>query len=118
MCSIMRSFSSLFNTGQFFSSSRLLCESQVARSSASPLCSKLMYIWRNCSLKAILLQVSKSLAKFSKIQITLATGGLDLKTQEDAVRRFPDVLIATPGRLIDILVNTPSFHLQNIEILG
>merc|ERR1712226_619872 len=62
-------------------------------------------------------QVSKSLAKFSKIQITLAAGGLDLKTQEDAVRRFPDILVATPGRLIDILVNTPSFHLQNIEIL-
>ena len=66
----------------------------------------------------IYLQVSKSLSKFTKIQITLTAGGLDLKTQEDAVRRFPDVLVATPGRLIDMLVNTPSFHLQNIEILG
>lgn len=62
-------------------------------------------------------EVSKSLARFTKIQITLTAGGLDLKTQEDAVRRFPDILVATPGRLIDILVNTPSFHLQNIEIL-
>jgi ATP-dependent RNA helicase DDX27 len=62
-------------------------------------------------------QVTKNLSQFTRIQVTLAAGGLDLKTQEDAVRRFPDILVATPGRLIDMLENTPSFHLSNIEIL-
>lgn len=44
-------------------------------------------------------------------------GGLDLKSQEVALRAGPDVLIATPGRLIDHLHNTPSFELSHIEIL-
>lgn len=47
----------------------------------------------------------------------LYPGGLDLKSQEVALRAGPDVLIATPGRLIDHLHNTPSFELSHIEIL-
>lgn len=47
----------------------------------------------------------------------LCPGGLDLKSQEAALRAGPDVLIATPGRLIDHLHNTPSFELTHIEIL-
>ena len=45
------------------------------------------------------------------------TGGLDIKQQEAALRRGPDIVIATPGRLIDHLQNTPNFTLSNIEIL-
>ncbi|KJH43752.1 helicase protein [Dictyocaulus viviparus] len=44
-------------------------------------------------------------------------GGLDLKTQEAALRSGPDVVVATPGRLIDHLHNSPSFSLNNIEVL-
>uniref|UniRef100_A0A0K0DJV3 ATP-dependent RNA helicase DDX27 n=1 Tax=Angiostrongylus cantonensis TaxID=6313 RepID=A0A0K0DJV3_ANGCA len=42
---------------------------------------------------------------------------LDLKTQEAALRSGPDVVVATPGRLIDHLHNSPSFSLNNIEVL-
>merc|ERR1712180_502572 len=61
--------------------------------------------------------VSVSLSKYSNINICLAAGGLDLKSQEAALRKNPDVIIATPGRLIDHLHNAPSFDLQMIEIL-
>uniref|UniRef100_A0A8K9URT1 RNA helicase n=1 Tax=Oncorhynchus mykiss TaxID=8022 RepID=A0A8K9URT1_ONCMY len=61
--------------------------------------------------------VARQLAQFTSITTCLAVGGLDLKSQEVALRMGPDVLIATPGRLIDHLHNTPSFELSQIEIL-
>uniref|UniRef100_A0A3Q3DHP9 Helicase ATP-binding domain-containing protein n=1 Tax=Hippocampus comes TaxID=109280 RepID=A0A3Q3DHP9_HIPCM len=70
--------------------------------------------------------VARQLAQFTSITTCLATErtvfvclacGLDLKSQEAALRAGPDVLIATPGRLIDHLHNTPSFELTHIEIL-
>ncbi|XP_008170363.3 probable ATP-dependent RNA helicase DDX27 [Chrysemys picta bellii] len=61
--------------------------------------------------------VTKQLAQFSSITTCLAVGGLDVKTQEAALRSGPDILIATPGRLIDHLHNCPSFHLNSIEVL-
>uniref|UniRef100_A0A8C9SEJ5 RNA helicase n=1 Tax=Scleropages formosus TaxID=113540 RepID=A0A8C9SEJ5_SCLFO len=61
--------------------------------------------------------VTRQLAQFTSVTTCLAVGGLDLKSQEAALRAGPDVLIATPGRLIDHLHNTPSFELSHIEIL-
>lgn len=49
-------------------------------------------------------------------QSRLFSGGLDLKAQEAALRSNPDVVIATPGRLIDHLHNAPSFSLASIEV--
>ncbi|VDO26250.1 unnamed protein product [Brugia timori] len=53
----------------------------------------------------------------SKRPMLLANGGLDLKTQEAALRQRPDIVIATPGRLIDHLHNAPNFSLADVEIL-
>ncbi|XP_043946065.1 probable ATP-dependent RNA helicase DDX27 [Protopterus annectens] len=61
--------------------------------------------------------VTKELAQFSNVTTSLAVGGLDIKTQEAALRAGPDILIATPGRLIDHLHNCPSFDLSSIEVL-
>ncbi|XP_036682538.1 probable ATP-dependent RNA helicase DDX27 isoform X2 [Balaenoptera musculus] len=61
--------------------------------------------------------VTRQLAQFCSITTCLAVGGLDVKSQEVALRAAPDILIATPGRLIDHLHNCPSFHLSSIEVL-
>uniref|UniRef100_UPI00398F83FF probable ATP-dependent RNA helicase DDX27 n=1 Tax=Pristiophorus japonicus TaxID=55135 RepID=UPI00398F83FF len=61
--------------------------------------------------------VSRHLAQFTSITVCLAVGGLDVKSQEASLRAGPDVLIATPGRLIDHLHNCPSFDLSSIEVL-
>jgi ATP-dependent RNA helicase DDX27 len=67
-------------------------------------------------LGAQVYQVTKQLTQFSNIDIGLAIGGLDVKAQESVLRQNPDVVIGTPGRLIDHIKNTPSFSLDSIEV--
>lgn len=57
------------------------------------------------------------MAQFTTVEVALSVGGLDLKTQESIMRRNPDIVIATPGRLIDHVKNTPTFSLESIEVL-
>ncbi|SCV03534.1 LAMI_0H08922g1_1 [Lachancea mirantina] len=47
----------------------------------------------------------------------LAVGGLNLRQQEQALKLRPDIVIATPGRLIDHIRNSPSFTVESVEIL-
>ena len=62
-------------------------------------------------------QVTKQLCQFTTIDVALSVGGLDLRLQEAALRKNPDIVLATPGRLIDHIKNTPSFSLESIEVL-
>jgi len=62
-------------------------------------------------------QVCKQLAQFTSIDVALSVGGLDLRLQESMLRKNPDVVIATPGRLVDHIKNTPSFTLETVEVL-
>uniref|UniRef100_A0A1B0DCA8 RNA helicase n=1 Tax=Phlebotomus papatasi TaxID=29031 RepID=A0A1B0DCA8_PHLPP len=67
-------------------------------------------------LGAQVFTVTRDLAQHTKIETCLAIGGFELKTQESELRQRPDIVIATPGRLIDHLKNTPSFSLSHVEI--
>ncbi|KAG0303626.1 nucleolar DEAD-box protein required for synthesis of 60S ribosomal subunit [Dissophora globulifera] len=61
--------------------------------------------------------VSQKLASFTDITFGLCVGGLSRNAQELQLRTRPDVLIATPGRLIDHILNSRSFTLDHIDIL-
>ncbi|KAJ8905000.1 hypothetical protein NDN08_001512 [Rhodosorus marinus] len=61
--------------------------------------------------------VVTSLAQFTSIRAGLAVGGLSNKAQEAALRSRPDILVATPGRLIDHIRNAQGFSLEDVEIL-
>ncbi|KAJ2845401.1 nucleolar DEAD-box protein required for synthesis of 60S ribosomal subunit, partial [Coemansia erecta] len=61
--------------------------------------------------------VGTKLAAFTDISMCLCIGGLSLKSQEAELRQNPDIVIATPGRLIDHLRNSQALKIDKIEIL-
>ena len=48
----------------------------------------------------------------------MAIGGTSLKVQEIEMRARPDIVVATPGRLVDHIQNTHSFDLETVEVSG
>ncbi|XP_042493497.1 DEAD-box ATP-dependent RNA helicase 28-like isoform X2 [Macadamia integrifolia] len=59
----------------------------------------------------------KKLAQFTDIRCCLIVGGLSTKTQEVALRSMPDIVVATPGRMIDHLRNSQSVGLEDLAVL-
>ncbi|KDE02678.1 hypothetical protein MVLG_06784 [Microbotryum lychnidis-dioicae p1A1 Lamole] len=61
--------------------------------------------------------VGKALARYTDVEFCLCVGGLSLKVQEAELKQRPDIVVSTPGRLIDHVRNTPSFTMDGVEIL-
>ncbi len=64
-------------------------------------------------------QTLKEVERFSQftfIKSGLITGGEDFKVQAAMLRKVPDVLIGTPGRLLEQL-NAGNLDLKNVEVL-
>lgn len=67
--------------------------------------------------RELALQIGESFTTYGKytgIKNTVIFGGVNQRPQEDALRKAPEVLIATPGRLID-LMNQGIVHLRDIR---
>ena len=56
------------------------------------------------------------LAKYSRIQIMSVTGGEPVKPQAARIRKNPEIIVATPGRLVEHLANK-SVELNDLEYL-
>ena len=61
--------------------------------------------------------MARNLAQFTDITFGLSVGGMNLRVQEAQLRERPDVVVATPGRLVDHINNSHGFDLSTIEIL-
>lgn len=61
--------------------------------------------------------VAIKLATFTDITFAQLVGGFSLREQEAVLKKRPDVVIATPGRFIDHMRNSPSFTIDTLEIL-
>jgi len=51
------------------------------------------------------------------LTLLLHAGGLSLKVQEAELKTRPDIVVSTPGRLIDHVRNTPCFTMDGVEVL-
>jgi ATP-dependent RNA helicase DDX27 len=59
-----------------------------------------------------------NLAQFTDVTCCLITGGKkDVKSQEALLRNRPDVIVCTPGRVIDHLRNSYSVTLDDLDVL-
>mmetsp|Transcript_21369 Transcript_21369/g.41893 ORF Transcript_21369/g.41893 Transcript_21369/m.41893 type:complete len:1005 (-) Transcript_21369:153-3167(-) len=63
------------------------------------------------------LSMAEALAQFTDITMTAVVGGLSMDAQAMELRARPDIVVATPGRLIDHVLNTKSVDLDDVEIL-
>ncbi|CAG8385841.1 unnamed protein product [Penicillium salamii] len=61
--------------------------------------------------------VAVKLATFTDVTFCQLVGGFSLREQENVLKKRPDVIIATPGRFIDHMRNSPSFTVDTLEIL-
>ncbi|XP_010542208.1 PREDICTED: DEAD-box ATP-dependent RNA helicase 28 [Tarenaya hassleriana] len=59
----------------------------------------------------------QKIAQFTDIKCGLIVGGLSVKEQEVVLRSMPDIVVATPGRMIDHLRNSMSVHLDDLAVL-
>lgn len=63
------------------------------------------------------LRFAKSLGKYTDLKFALIVGGDGMDAQFEALANNPDILIATPGRLMHHLLEIPNFHLKTVEMV-
>ena len=57
------------------------------------------------------------LARFTDVRAALVVGGLSLTQQAAELRTAPEIVVATPGRVIDHILNTMAFDLDTLSAL-
>ncbi|KAF0685566.1 Aste57867_22574 [Aphanomyces stellatus] len=61
------------------------------------------------------IKFAKSLAKYTSLKACLIVGGDSMEQQFEMIASNPDIIVATPGRLMHLLQEIPEFNLQAIE---
>lgn len=59
----------------------------------------------------------RDVAKYSMVTFQLVAGGFVAHDQAKALRQQPDIVVATPGRMLDHLLNSQSVHMELLEIV-
>lgn len=70
-----------------------------------------------CPTRELCIQISKDLMSYAKhlsVKVIAVYGGTDIKRQMDDIRKGVSIVVATPGRLVD-LTKRKAIRLQNIE---
>ncbi|CAE8708477.1 unnamed protein product, partial [Polarella glacialis] len=59
----------------------------------------------------------QNLAKYTYVTSQLVAGGFSGADQANSLRNQPDIVVATPGRLLDHLLNSQSVHMELLDIV-
>lgn len=91
-----------------------------------PIIEKLLYLQNENYIKCLIIvptrelanqcyEVVKQLIKYTSITSALIIGGVALRQQEITLKNNPDIVICTPGRIIDHIKNTMSVSLIDVK---
>lgn len=70
-----------------------------------------------CPTRELCLQISKDIENYAKnvdVNVVAVYGGTDIRKQMTDIKRGAQIIVATPGRLVD-LTNRKAIHLSEIE---
>ena len=59
-------------------------------------------------------QMIERLGEYTNVRVATVVGGLSMEKQAAALRQRPEIVVATPGRLIDHVRNTHSFGFEDV----
>jgi ATP-dependent RNA helicase DDX54/DBP10 len=59
----------------------------------------------------------RKIAKYTGLKVACLVGGDSMDQQFQALANFPDIIVATPGRLMHHLKEVPTFNLKNCEMV-
>lgn len=113
---------------------RDICASAVTGSGKTaafvlPILERLLHVRYTGLTKAIILTPTRELAaqclgmlstfaQFTKLRATLIVGGTkNVQGQAAELRTRPEIIVATPGRLLDHVLNSTGFSLHDVEFL-
>lgn len=57
------------------------------------------------------------LNKYTRLEAVLTIGASSIQKQESQLRNNPELVIGTPGRIIDLLMNSRSIGMENVEVI-
>ncbi|KFM23899.1 DEAD-box ATP-dependent RNA helicase 28 [Auxenochlorella protothecoides] len=79
-----------------------------------------MYVLVLTPVRELAVQIhsmTQKLAQFTDIRAALVVGGLSLQAQAASLRTSPEIVVGTPGRVIDHVRNTQSVGLEDLQAL-
>jgi len=92
---------------------QLLCNEKITHSKTRNIRALILTPTRELAIQ--IYESFTSYGKYTKLKSCVIFGGVSQKPQEEKLKQGVDVLVATPGRLID-LMNQKQVDLQNIKI--
>ena len=63
-------------------------------------------------------QVCRKISHFTNLRTCVIVGGESIEQHFEAISKNPDIIFATPGRLMHLLMEVPDFNLKSVQFIS